>query len=180
MQSTLSPYARMLVGLGAAAGAFGAAAMMTTATAPTARADAYSEIIASVDGDLTAGQGAFTTAFADFASNQLANGLAGLIDGFNDDGLSAPANLLVGSVEALTSETITASEPWGLGLPASFSDALAYAQALITEGEGYFTTAATDLAGGDYGDAVLLDSFGADFVSIVPLEELLLGAAVSF
>jgi hypothetical protein len=51
---------------------------------------------------------------------------------------------------------------------------------LITQGEGYLTTAATDLAGGDYGDAALLDSFGADFVSIVPLEELLLGAAVSF
>jgi hypothetical protein len=170
----------LLTALAAAAGAFGAAAMMTTATAPTARADVYSDIIASVDGDLTDGQAAFTTASADFASNQLANGLAALIDGFNDDALSAPANLLVGSVEALTNETITGSEGWGLSAPSSFSEALTDAETIFTEGEGYFTSAATDLAGGEYGQAVLLDSFGADFVSIVPLEELLLGAAVSF
>jgi hypothetical protein len=33
---------------------------------------------------------------------------------------------------------------------------------------------------GDYGVASVYDLFGADFASILPLEELLLGAAASF
>ena len=167
----------MLIGLAAAAGAFGVAATMSAASA---RADAYSDIIASVDGDLSYGQTAFTTASADFASNHLVNGLAELFNGVNDDVLSAPDNLLIGSVEALTNETITGSEPWGLPAPTSFSEALSSADSYITEGEGYFTTAASDLVSGDYGDAAIYDLFGADIVTIAPLEELLLGASVSF
>jgi hypothetical protein len=52
----------MLIGLGAAAGAFGVAAMMSAATAPTARADAYSDIISAVDGDFAAGEAEFASA----------------------------------------------------------------------------------------------------------------------
>jgi hypothetical protein len=51
--------AATLIGVAAAAGAFGAAALMSAATAPTARADAYSDIVADVEADLTYGQTAF-------------------------------------------------------------------------------------------------------------------------
>lgn len=143
-------------------------------------ADAYSDIVSSVDGDFAAGQADFSTAFADFGSNELTPGLTALFDGVDNDALSAPNNLLVGSVEALTNEAVTGSQPWGLLVPSSFSDALTTAESLFTTGESYFTTAASDLAGGDYDEATLLDLFGADAVSIIPLEELLLGAVVSF
>jgi hypothetical protein len=86
----------------------------------------------------------------------------------------------VGSVEALANESVTGSEPLGLIAPASFSDALTFAETTFTGGETNLTNGATDFATGDYGDAALLDLFGADYVSVVPLEELLLGAAASF
>jgi hypothetical protein len=40
--------------------------------------------------------------------------------------------------------------------------------------------AAAALSSGDYGEAAVDDAIGADYLSVVPLEELLLGAAVSF
>jgi len=43
----------MLIGLAAAAGAFGVAVMMSAVTAPTARADDFSDVISAVDGDYT-------------------------------------------------------------------------------------------------------------------------------
>ena len=72
----------ILVGLAAALGAFGAAAMMSAATAPTARADDFTDIITAVDSDYAAGQGDFTTAFADFDSNEFAPGLTTFLKGW--------------------------------------------------------------------------------------------------
>jgi hypothetical protein len=169
-----------VVGLAAAIGAFGAAAMVSTASAPAARADDFSDIISAVDGDFTAGQTAFTIANSEFGSSEPVAGLAAFFGGVNDDALSAPNNLLVGSVEALTNETVTGSEPFGFLAPSSFSDALAAAESIFTIGESYFTVGATDFAGGDYGAAALYDLFGSDYVSVLPLEDLILGAAVSF
>jgi hypothetical protein len=169
-----------LVGLAAAVGAFGAAVMMSAATAPTARADDLTEIINAVDGDFTAGQGAFTTAFEDFGSSDLAPGLTSFFEGVDDDALAAPNNLLVGSVEALANEKITGDQPVGLFVPGSFSQGLTIAESFFSTGESYLTSAAADLGTADYGDAALYDLVGSDYVSIVPLEELLLGAVASF
>jgi hypothetical protein len=180
MQPALRSHGRILVGLAAAASAFGAAAMMSAAAAPTARADAYSDIISAVDGDFTAGQADLTNAFADFGSNNLTGGLTELFDAADDDILAAPNNLLVGSVEALTNESVTGSEPLGLFTPASFSEGLTTAESLVNTGESYLASAPTDFAAGEYGEAALLDLFGSDYVAIVPLEELILGAAASF
>src|SRR5271166_3881800 len=49
----------VLVGLDAAVGAVGAAAMMSAATAPTARADDFTDILNGVEGNFAAGQTAF-------------------------------------------------------------------------------------------------------------------------
>lgn len=180
MQPALRSPARILVGLAAAAGAFGTAAMMSAATAPTARADDFTDIISAVEGDFAAGQGQLTSAFADFGSNNVSGGLTELFSAVDNDFLSAPNNLLVGSVEALTNESITGSQALGLFDPGSFSQGLTLAESFVSTGEGYFTTAATDFAAGEYGEAALLDLFGSDYVSIVPLEELIIGAAASF
>jgi hypothetical protein len=171
---------RVLVSIAAVAGAFGAAATMSAATAPTARADAITDIINAVEGDYTYGQAAFTTAFADFSSSDLGTGTAALLDGIDDDSLSATNNFLIGTVELLTNESVTGSIPWSYPLPADFSDALAQAESIISGGETYLTDASGALSLGDYGTAAYEYLFGADYLTVAPLEELLLGVAVSF
>jgi hypothetical protein len=180
MQSTLSPHARKLVGLAAAAGAFGVAAMMSAATAPTARADDFSSIIAAVDGDFAFGQAALTTAYSDLASNELVPGLTSFFDGVNDDTLSAPNTLLIGTVEALTNEPIlTGTSNWEFLAPTSFADALSDAQGYFASAQTYFADAVTAFTSGDYGTAAYYDLYGMDLSSIAPLEILLIGSAAA-
>src|SRR5271168_493275 len=63
--------AATLIGVAAAAGAFGVAAMMSAATAPTARADDLTEIVNAVDGDFANGTADFNTAFGDFSGGDV-------------------------------------------------------------------------------------------------------------
>ena len=63
MRSTLRPRARILVGMAAATGALGALLMLSAATAPSARADDYADMVNAVDGDFAAGQAAYTVAW---------------------------------------------------------------------------------------------------------------------
>ncbi len=168
-----------LVGLGAAARAFGVAAMLSTTTASTARADDFTDIINAVDGDYTDGQTPFTTAFTDFGGNELGPGLAAFFNGLDDDSLSGPDNLATWTVEALTNESVTSSMRWANVAPANFAAAVSEAQLDISAGETDLSEAATALSSGDYGLAALADTVGSDYLSVVPLEELLMVAAVS-
>ncbi|HEX3732239.1 MAG TPA: hypothetical protein VHU91_04870 [Mycobacteriales bacterium] len=170
----------ILVGLAAAAGVFGAAAMMSAATAPSARADDFTDIISAVDGDYAEGQTAFTTAFTDFGSSDLTPGLAAFFSGVNDDILTAPNNLALGTVEALQGETLSFTFPFALANPTTFADALTLAQADVVQGEADLASVATFLGGGSYDTAAIESLVGADMVSVLPVEELLLGAATSF
>jgi hypothetical protein len=170
----------ILVGFAAAAGAFSAAAMMSTATVATARADDFTDVINAVDGDYIAGQAAFATASADFGSNDFAAGVAQLLGGVDDDFVSAPDNLIVGTVEVLTGESVTPSSPFTFFVPASFADALSEAQTLFAFGDTELGVAATDFAGGDYGGAALYDLTALGLFTFVPVDYLLLGAAVAF
>src|ERR1700677_2547620 len=66
----------MLIGLGAAAGAFGAAAIMSADTAPTARADDFTDVINAVDAAYSSGQIEFGIADTDFGGSNINDGLA--------------------------------------------------------------------------------------------------------
>lgn len=167
----------ILVGFVAAVGAIGATAVMS---AQTARADDFTDVINSIDGDYGAGQTAFTTALTDFSSHDLGNGLAAFFTGVNDDALSAPNNLLIGTVELLTNESVNGAIPWSLGDVGDFSGAETLAQESFAAGESEFTSAATYLADGLYGLAAFDDVFGVDDAFVVPLEDLLMGSALSF
>jgi hypothetical protein len=158
------------VGLALTAGAIGAAAMLATAAAPTARA---------VNGDVADGQAAFTTAYADFGSNELVPGLTAFFSGVDDDLLSAPDNLLVGTAEALTNETVTGSTPFSLGAPTDFADGLSLAEAQVTEGDSFLAAVPSDLANGFDGYALYYDVFGSDLTSVISLQELLLGSVAA-
>jgi hypothetical protein len=169
----------ILVGL-AVAGAFGAAAMMSAATAPTARADDFTDVINVVDADYANGQAAFTTALTDFSSANFAGGLAELFDGSNDDSLSAPDNLLAGTVAVLANETVQGPISYTFSLPADYSEGVIYAETVFSEGQTFFTDASSALSLGEFSAAAYDDLLGADYVTVVPLEELLLGGAASF
>jgi hypothetical protein len=167
---------QVLVGQTAAAGAFGAAAMMSTAAAPTARADDFTDTISTVEAQLGDGQVVLGDAASAFSSDPTA-GTTYLFDGVNDDLLSAPNLLLAGTVEGLTNETYDLTpQDFDLTIPASYADAVTSAGDYYEQGLALFQDASIALGDGNYGDAAFYDLFGADFVSVVPLEELLLGS----
>jgi hypothetical protein len=91
------------LGLGAAVGAFAAAAMMSAATAPTAHADDFSAIIADIQAEETAAATAFTT---EATYGDTPAGLTQLFIGLDDDLLGVPNDLEVGTVDALTGATV--------------------------------------------------------------------------
>jgi len=164
-----------------AAGAFGAAAMMSAAAAPTARADDTTQIIEAIDGDYAAGQTDFTAAFTDFGSGAFVSGLAESFDGMDQDSLAATDNLLLGTVEAPQGDPITTSLFLGeLSAPDSFADASEEAQILFNEGQGLLSNAAIAFSAGDYSAATDLELAGSADAYVLPVQELLLGVAAAF
>jgi hypothetical protein len=169
----------MLVGLAAAAAAFGTAATMSTATAPTARADDFTDIVTYVNVDLVVGQGDVTAAFSDFSSGDFVPGLTSLFQGVDDELLAAPDNLLIGTVEALAGEGLGGPLLFDLGAPANFAEQLTYAEDTFSGAVANLEDAPAELAAGDYGEAAYDVLDGADYASIAPLEDIILGAAAS-
>jgi hypothetical protein len=169
---------KVIIGLGAAAVAFGVAAMMSAATAPAARADDFSDIITQVEYDLTTGQADFSAAESAFASNP-ETGLGDLLSGIDDDFLSAPQDLVIGTAEAANGLPLSLIGTWGFAPVPSFSDGLTYAEGEISDAQNYFADAVQELTAGDYGYAVYFDAYSADFGTIDPLDEILLGAVSS-
>jgi hypothetical protein len=153
--------AGLMVGLAAAAGAVGVAAMMSAATAPIARADDFSDIVSVVEADFNDGQSAFGNAATDFGSSDISDGLAQLNSGIDDDLLAAPDNLLIGTLDALAGDPVTGNILIEVQPVTDFSDALTFAEEDYTAAQTVFTEAATDLSAGDYADASYLDSLGS-------------------
>jgi hypothetical protein len=177
---TAQVHSRILVGLTATASAFGVAAMMSAAAAPSAHADDFSDIINAVEGDFTQGNDAFSSALSDFGSNDINQGLAQILDGFDDYSLSPVYNVELGTVEALVGDTISGPASWTLAVPTDFADGLSVAHSFFTEGEVLLADAASSLGSADYLNAASEEISGVEFVSIIPLEEVLLGTLVSF
>jgi hypothetical protein len=170
----------MLVGLAAAAGAFGVAVMMSAVTAPTARADAFSDIISSFEDDFTAGQADFASASADFGSGDPSDGLASFFSGLDDDFVGPGAGVYIATVQALLNEPPgNVAEFFDIGPATDFTSGLAEAQSAFSVGEGAFAQAATDLSSGDYGDAADLEVFGSTESFIFAPQFLIEGVAAS-
>jgi hypothetical protein len=172
----------VLIGLAAAAGAFGVAVMMSAATAPTARADAFSDIISSVEDEFTAGQPEFASASADFGSGDPSDGLALFFSGLDDDFVGPGDSVYLQTVLVLLNEPAASSGPFffDIGPEADFTSGLADAQSSFSTGEDLFAQAATDLSSGDYFDAADLEVFGSTQSFIFAPEFLIEGVAASF
>jgi hypothetical protein len=170
----------ILIAVAAAAGAFGVAALMSAATAPTARADDYTELLNSLNEDFGFGQTAFTAASADFGSSDFTGGLAAFFTGVNDDFLSPTDNVFTATVDALSGEPFSAGAiEWNVGTEPDFATALSDAQYYFNQGQGFYSTAASDLASGDYSEAASNYGYGLDYSAIIPLETLIMGGAAS-
>jgi hypothetical protein len=144
----------VFVGLSGAAGAFAAAAIMSAATAPTARADdPYADILSDVQAELTAGQTALGEAATDLSHGDFGEGLTRLFIGLDDDFVGVPDDLEVGTTDALTNTTVIPASDFEFNFanPETFTAAVTEAQGFYTTGEGLITTIeglpATDYAG---------------------------------
>jgi hypothetical protein len=161
MQPALRSHARILVGLAAAAGAFGMAAVLSASYAPTARADDFSDILSAVDGDYSAGQADFTAALADFGSSSTSiDGLAAFFSGVDEYLVAAPENYFVGSVEALANDPIDSSYFDVITVASSYPIAAENAQLGFGEGDTYLVDSLTALSGGDFASAAQDLAFG--------------------
>jgi hypothetical protein len=149
---------------------------MSTATAPTARADDLTDIVNAVDGDFTLGQTDITDALTGFSGIE-AEDLNAFYSGVDEYLWAAPTNLEVGTVEALLGEPIHGEIGVDVGLPVDFSSAVSEAQSTFSAGEAEFTDAATALASGDYANAVYDDAVGSLLTSYEPVQLLLIGGA---
>jgi hypothetical protein len=150
---------RVAFGLGAAVAAVGAAAMLSSATAPAAHADDYSTILADVTATEAAATTAFTTASTDFAGGDTAGGLTQLFIGLDDDLLGVPNELQVGAVDALQGVPVAplGDFEFSFGTPTSFATSVTEANTFYNEGVAYATTI-LGLPTTDYADTAL-DNF---------------------
>lgn len=141
------------LGLGAAVGAFAAAAMMSAATAPTAHADDFSAIIADIQAEETAAATAFTT---EATYGDTPTGLTQLFIGLDDDLLGVPNDLEVGTVDALTGATVIPASDFEISFatPASLTAAVTEANTFYVEGNTLATTILS-LPSTDYADTAL-------------------------
>jgi hypothetical protein len=161
----------LLVGLSAAAGAFAAAAMISAAGAPTARADDFSDILANITAEEAAAQADFSAASADFASGTagIPAGLTALLEGVDDDTFGVADDLQVGSLDSLYNVPVIPADTFefSFATPASFTAAVTEAQSVYTTSLTDMTTQATDFSMGDYtGGAVYQDLAAIDFSHI--------------
>ena len=96
----------LLVGLSAAAAALGAATIVSAISAPTARADDFSTILADIQTTEGIAASAFTTAATDFSTGNTAAGMTQLFIGLDDDMIGVPDELRVGLVDLSTSSNL--------------------------------------------------------------------------
>jgi hypothetical protein len=134
-----------LAGLGAAFGAFAAAAMMSATNAPAAHADDYSAVIADIQAEEGAAATAFATSSTDFANGDEPDGLTQLFIGLDDDVLGVPNLLEVGDVDVLTGTTVIPASDFefSFATPATLAASVTEAQTFYTEGNALATTIAS-------------------------------------
>jgi hypothetical protein len=161
----------VLVGLSAAAGAFAAAAMFSAASAPTARADDFSDILANIQAEQAAAQADFSAASAEFASGTagVPAGLTDWFEGVDDSTFGVAYDLDTGSLDELYNVPVVAAKTFefSFATPANFTAAVTEATTVQTTGNNDMTTAATDFSAGDYTDGEVYNDLGAiNFVTI--------------
>jgi hypothetical protein len=167
---------RIVLGLGAAVAAFGAAAMISAATAPAAHADDFSTILADVTATEAAATTAFATASTDLAAGNTAAGLTQLFIGLDDDLLGVPNEFQVGFVDLLQGvPVIPASDfEFSFATPATFAASVTEANTFYQAGVALATTI-LGLPATDYADTALDNALSTIDQLILPDQIQLIG-----
>jgi hypothetical protein len=170
----------VLVGLSAAAGAFAAAAMISAAVAPTARADDFSDILANIEAEQAAAQADFSAASAEFATGTagVPAGLTDSFEGLDDDTFGVGDDLNTGLLDSVYNVPGVPADTFEFtfATPANDTAAVTEAQAIYTIGNNHMTTEATDFAAGDYTDGTVYQDLGAIDFSVIPDQVQFVGA----
>lgn len=170
--------AGVFVGLATAAGAIGVAAMISAATAPTARADDFTDVVNAIDSDYSAGQADFSSAYTDFSGGDVNDGLAAYFSGVDTDFVGAPDALEIGTAQLLANDPVDLFDPLTIMPEANFTSAVTDAQTLFGDAQTLSTDAGTALSGGDYVTA-LVDNDASSIYDLVALQLLIEGAVAS-
>jgi hypothetical protein len=161
--------------IGFGAGAAVAVALSQLATAPTARADDFTDVFDNVQFVIGQGQGQLAAAAADFANSEPANGLSMAIAGVDNISVAAQEDAFAGTIDALLghtpSETFFGLFPSGLDLATAMADA----QAAISEGQSIFADALTDFGNADFVDGLALAVDASNDINVLAPDFLLLG-----
>ncbi|HZC11316.1 MAG TPA: hypothetical protein VE485_15035 [Mycobacterium sp.] len=172
------------VGVGAAAGALLAAALSQLATAPTARADDFTDIVANVDTTIAAGQADFTAGQADFALSTpagFADGVAFDVEGTNDVLYGPIEDIIGGSAQALAGQTPTDVFEFGPAAdPATLTDLQTFVTADFAIGTDEFNLADAEFALGTpagFAAGVGESLSGFDFDAVLAPQQALIGLA---
>lgn len=174
------------VGLGSTAGALLASAMSQLATAPTARADDFTDILNLVESTIGAGQLDFTSAQADFALGTpagFAEGVALDNAGTNDFLIGSTDDILAGSLAAAVGETPGLDELFLFPTaadPATLADLETAVTGVFTLGTDAFSDAEAGFALGTpdgFAFGVSQSLVGLDFYTVLAPEQALLGLA---
>lgn len=107
------------------------------------------DVINNIDDNLAAGQTDLGIAATDFSHSDVSGGLAALVDGLNDDFVSPPEQLYIGTVEVLTNAPVYNEGEFVLGPEADFAAGVTAAENSFTFGEGEFTAAEGYFTSGD-------------------------------
>jgi hypothetical protein len=175
----LARRSQLRIGLTAAAGAVGVAAMMAAATAPNARADDFTTILDDTEIYTSAAQTDFTAAEGDFSSglSGVPDGLDELFSGLNNASI-APDEFIVASVSALEGDPLGILTPGPIVADppeADLATGLTDAQNVIGFADTDFTDAAQNLAAGNLVTALAEYFDGTYYLNFAP-EDVLSGA----
>jgi hypothetical protein len=166
-----------VAGLGV--GAMLAVTLSQLATAPTARADDFTEVFDNVQVAISQGQSQLAAAAADFANSDPAHGLAMAIAGIDNIDITIQEDAFVGTLDALMGQT-PFDNLFGL-FPAGLdpSTAMAEAQGLLSDGQTFFAQALAEFGSADFVDGLAFGVGAYNDILVLAPDFLFLGFADS-
>jgi hypothetical protein len=165
--------------IGIGAGAALAVALSQVAVAPTARADAFSDIVEEVQIVTANGQQDLASAALAFANLDPGDGLGLSISGLNDLFLFPQEDILVGTIDALLGHAPT---PFGWGvfpMDLDLSTAMTDAQGVISDGQSEIKDALTAFGNADIFDGLIHFVSGFNDLNVIAPDLLFIGSVDS-
>src|SRR5689334_14008209 len=162
--------------IGLAAGAAVAVALSQFTGAPTAHADAFSDIVEEVQIVTATGQQDLASAALAYANLDPADGLGLSISGSNDLFFFPQEDIVVGTIDALLGHAPT---PFGWGLfpmDLDLTTAITDAQGVISDGQDEINEALTALGNADLFDALTKFVNGFNDLNVIAPDLLFIGS----